>query len=233
MSELAVSILRGEEWAEYLVPLQRHQTVLDLVTWIQRHRDPSLAYRFACRVGMCGSCAMTVNGRPRWTCRTRVEDVAENAHLRLEPLANFPVIKDLTVDMEPFFQQHERAVARFFPGGGDGDFACVSPGSPARQRADAGIECIGCGVCAAACETVAAFPGYLGPAALNRVWTLVNDSRDGAGRARLAAVAGDFGAHGCASHQECSEVCPKHLDLAGAIAALKRTAFRAALTGGR
>jgi len=233
MAELAVSILRGNDWAEYRVPLMRHQTVLDLVTWIQRHRDPSLAYRFACRVGMCGSCAMTVNGRPRWTCRTRVEEVAEDGRLRLAPLANFPVIKDLAVDMEPFFARHEKAAARFVPGGGDGDFARIRPDSPERRRADAGIECIGCGVCAAACETVAAFPDYLGPAALNRAWTLVNDRRDAAGGARLLAVAGDLGAHGCASHQECSEVCPKHLDPAGAIAGLKRAAFWSVLKGGR
>jgi len=225
MAELAVSILRGDEWAEYRVPLIGRQTVLDVVTWIQRHLDPSLAYRFACRVGMCGSCAMTVNGRPRWTCRTRVEEVAVDGRLRLAPLANFPVIKDLAVDMEPFFASHQAAMGAFVPGGGDGDFARIRPSSTARRRADAGIECIGCGICVAACETSAAFAGYLGPAALNRAWTLVNDRRDGARAARLAAVAGDDGAHGCASHQDCVVACPKHLDPAGAIAGLKRASL--------
>src|SRR4051812_2207266 len=76
----------------FTVPRQPSQTVLDVVTYIQRRLDPSLAYRFACRVGMCGSCAMTVNGKPRWTCRTHVADVAKEGRLDIAPLANLPVV---------------------------------------------------------------------------------------------------------------------------------------------
>jgi fumarate reductase iron-sulfur subunit len=85
-SELKVSLWRGRESGRYqvfAVPLRANQTVLDVVTYVQRHLDPTLAYRFACRVGMCGSCAMTVNGRPRWTCRTRVSKVVEDGGIEI------------------------------------------------------------------------------------------------------------------------------------------------------
>src|SRR5215475_12661210 len=142
-SELTVSLWRGAQegrYESYNVPLRENQTVLDVVTFVQRHLDPTLSYRFACRVGVCGSCAMTVNGRPRWTCRTHVASVAAGGRLEIGPLANLPVIKDLATD--------------------------------------AAIECINCGVCHAACDTVRWNADYLGPAALNRAWSLVNDQRD-------------------------------------------------------
>src|SRR5262249_43184613 len=97
--------------------------------------------------------------------------------------------------------------------------------------ADAGIECIGCAVCYASCDVVALNPGYLGPAALNRAWTLVNDERDAGNDARLRAVAGDAGCHACHSHQSCALACPKEIDPTSAIAGLKRATARAALRG--
>ena len=107
----------------------------------------------------------------------------------------------------------------------------MAPGSKARRRADAGIECINCAVCYAACDVVAWNKDYLGPAALNRAWTLVNDSRDGAGPARLRAVAGDAGCHACHSHQSCLEYCPMELNPTAAIAGLKRAVLSGALKG--
>ena len=86
---LQVEIWRGTEtgsFQAFAIPRREHQTVLDVVTEIQREHDATLSYRFACRVGMCGSCAMVVNGRPRWTCRTRVREVVDGERLRLEPL---------------------------------------------------------------------------------------------------------------------------------------------------
>jgi succinate dehydrogenase iron-sulfur subunit len=232
---LRVSVWRGTEsghLADYAVPARESQTVLDVVSYIQRHLDPTLAYRFACRVGMCGSCAMTVNGRPRWTCRTHVRKVARGDRLELRPLENLPVIKDLAVDMTQFFDKWARARGAFAPASELGaDLARVPPGSRARREASAGIECIGCGVCYAACDVVTWNPDFLGPAALNRAWTLVNDVRDGANPARLAAVAGDAGCHACHSQQSCVERCPKHLDPTAAIAGLKRATAKAALAG--
>ena len=103
---LDVAIWRGQEdgkFQSFAVPRREHQTVLDVVTEVQRHFDPTLSYRFACRVGMCGSCAMVVNGRPRWTCRTRVSEVVDGNSLQLEPLRNLTIVKDLTVEMTDFF----------------------------------------------------------------------------------------------------------------------------------
>jgi len=231
-----VTIRRGDAGASrevsYTVPAQPRQTVLDLVTHIQRHLDRSLAYRFACRVGVCGSCAMTVNGRPRWTCRTQAQNAAVGGRIALAPLANLPVIRDLATDMTAFFDKWQKAGGRFVPSADAAqDFAVVAPGTPERRAVDAGIECIGCGVCHAACDVVRWNPDYLGPAALNRAWTLVNDVRDADHRGRLAAVAGDAGCHACHSQQGCVEHCPKHLSPTAAIAGLKRLTLRAALKG--
>jgi len=235
MPTLNVSIWRGREqggYVDYEVPRHASQTVLDVVTHVQRHLEPSLAYRFACRVGMCGSCAMSVNGVARWTCRTHVADVAVGDHLQVAPLANLPVVKDLVTDMREFFDKWARARGTFRGlSTRDDDFARVPPASPARKLADAGIECIGCGVCYASCDVVAWRPDFLGPAALNRAWTLVNDERDVAQHERLRAVAGDAGCHACHTQGSCVERCPKHLAPAAAIAGLKRVSARAAMRG--
>lgn len=232
---LSVSVWRGAEkgrFVEYNVPRRDNQTVLDAVTYIQRKLDPTLAYRFACRVGMCGSCAMTVNGVPRWTCRTHVTKVANRNRLKLEPLRNLKVIKDLAVDMGEFFDKLARAGGAFKPSSTRAaDFARVEPDSPERRSADAAIECIGCGVCYSACDVVAWNREYLGPAALNRAWSLVNDVRDAGNAGRLVAVAGDAGCHACHSHQSCRQWCPKHLNPTASIAGLKRAAAGAALKG--
>ena len=235
MSVLHVSVWRGDEsgrFQEFEVPRLESQTVLDVVTHIQRRLDPTLAYRYACRVGMCGSCAMTVNGRARWTCRTHVSSVASAGRLEIAPLSNLPVIRDLVTDMTAFFDKWAKARGRFEGARTRKDeFARVAPASAERRQADAGIECIGCGVCYASCDVVAWNPGYLGPAALNRAWTLVNDERDTGNRARLAAVAGDAGCHACHTHMSCSERCPKQISPTVAIAGLKRAAALAALRG--
>ena len=235
MSTLQVSVWRGAasgEYRSYEVPRHASQTVLDLVTHIQRAIDPTLSYRFACRVGMCGSCAMTVNGVARWTCRTHVAKVAENDRIQIAPLANLPVVKDLVADMSGFFDKWARARGQFAPSATRKDeFARVSPASPERREANAGIECIGCGVCYASCDVVSWNPDYLGPAALNRAWTLVNDVRDGAQGERLRAVAGDAGCHACHTHMSCTERCPKQISPTAGIAGLKRAVMKAALKG--
>ena len=236
-SALSVDVWRGGAegfFQTFAVPRRPNQTVLDVVTEIQRDQDPTLAYRFACRVGMCGSCAMVVNGRPRWTCRVRVEIAAERGVLRLEPLRNLPVVKDLAVDMADFFDKWRDARGSFEPGPAPAkDFALVPPASRERQAADEGIECIGCGVCYSACDVVAWNKDYLGPAALNRAWTLVNDVRDQGLAARLDAVSGDAGCQACHTHMNCTNFCPKAIAPTYSIAGLKRAVLRRALGGRR
>ena len=214
---LEVKIWRGKESGEFVsydVPRLESQTVLDVVTHIQRHIDPGLSYRYACRVGMCGSCAMTVNGKARWTCRTHVAKVKEG--------------DILVTDMTEFFDKWAGAKGRFK---GERtrheDFALVEPDSKERRAADAGIECIGCSICYSSCDVVSWRPEFLGPAALNRAWTLVNDVRDVERDARLLAVSGDAGCHACHTQGSCTERCPKQLAPTAAISGLKRLSIMA------
>jgi fumarate reductase iron-sulfur subunit len=233
---LSVEVWRGGAegggFQRFEVPRRESQTVLDVVTYIQRHLDPTLSYRFACRVGMCGSCAMTVNGAPRWTCRTHVDKVAADGKLAIGPLGNLPIVKDLVADMREFFDKWAAARGQFKGRATrHEEFARVEPRSRARREADAGIECIGCGVCYAACDVVKWNRDYLGPAALNRAWTLVNDARDAGQAERLAAVAGDAGCHSCHTMMSCTEHCPKKLSPTRSIAGLKRATIGLALRG--
>lgn len=224
---LQVTIRRGNATAGrdecYEVPAYDNQTVLDVVSWVQQNVEPSLAYRFACRVGMCGSCAMMVNGVPRWTCRTHINKVLDGNAVRIEPLRNLPVIRDLAVDMDPFFDKwvaaegvHHGSLTR------DDPIEAIDTETDGRKAANAGIECINCSVCYAACDTVTGNADYLGPAALNRAWTLLNDARDAGRVAILDAVSDRGGCHNCHSMGSCTAYCPNDLDPMTAIAGLKR-----------
>lgn len=235
-ASMQVRVWRGDEsgtFRTYEVPRLPSQTVLDIVTYIQRNLDESLSYRFACRVGMCGSCAMNVNGVARWTCRTHVDKVVgSDGTLELAPLRNLPVIKDLVCDMRTFFDKWAEARGYFHPTKTRADdFEPISPESKQRRLAEAGIECIGCGVCYSSCDVVSWRPDYLGPAALNRAWTLVNDPRDGAQQQRLQAVAGDAGCHACHTQMSCTERCPKGIAPTASISGLKRATALAAWKG--
>ena len=233
---IKVSVWRGGAegaFQPFEVPRHASQTVLDVVTHIQRVLDPTLAYRFACRVGMCGSCAMTVNGVARWTCRTHIDKaIGKKNEITLEPLRNLPVIRDLVTDMREFFDKWARAKGSF-----QGtrtrhdDFARISPDTDDRKKIDAAIECIGCGVCYSSCDVVSQNPDYLGPAALNRAWTLIKDERDVKTIERLRAVAGDAGCHSCHTHMSCTERCPKQISPTAGIAGLKRAVAAVALRG--
>jgi fumarate reductase iron-sulfur subunit len=134
--------------------------------------------------------------------------------------------------MREFFDKWARAKGQFSSARTKhDDFARVSPDSADRKQVDAGIECIGCAVCYSGCDVVAWNPDYLGPAALNRAWTLVKDVREERNAERLTAVAGDAGCHACHTHMSCTERCPKHISPTAAIAGLKREVAKAALKG--
>ena len=237
-SMMNVSIWRESDgdgrFETYDVPVQENQTVLDVVAYVQQAIDPTLSYRFACRVGMCGSCAMMVNGAPRWTCRTHVSKVLKNSELEIAPLRNLPVIKDLATDMDPFFEKWVAAEAVFKPTATRHDpMAPINPEDPDRVAASAAIECINCAVCYAACDVVAANDDYFGPAALNRSWSLLNDSRDGGQAERLAAVGSNGGCFNCHSQQGCVQYCPNELNPTVSIAGLKRASTKSLFGRGR
>ena len=232
---LKVRIWRGAgdegRYETFDVPVLESQTILDVVSYIQQYMDASLTYRFACRVGMCGSCAMMVNGVPRWTCRTHMKKITDKAgSLTIAPLRNLPVIKDLVVDMDVFFDKWVRAEAVHHPTRSiEQGVQLVDEETAERQAANAAIECINCAVCYAACDVVASNPEYLGPAALNRAWSLVNDVRDGGREAILEAVSGTGGCHNCHSQQSCQKYCPNELNPTASIAGLKRETAKFAL----
>ena len=231
LAELDVSVWRGAgasgEYQAFRVPAQENQTILDVVAWIQQNLDATLSYRFACRVGMCGSCAMMVNGIPRWTCRTHVKAATSDSKLTIAPLRNLPVIKDLATDMDPFFDKWIAAEGVHHPTRSrDDGIEQIDPQDSERAEANAGIECINCSICYAACDTVAGNADYLGPAALQRAWTLYNDARDAGRTTILDAVSGTGGCHNCHSQGSCSHHCPNDLNPMAAIAGLKRETMR-------
>jgi len=235
---LDVTISRGiaeiSSHQTFEVPAYDNQTVLDVVSWIQQNEDPTLSYRFACRVGMCGSCAMMVNGEPRWTCRTHVKKVLDGNKLLIEPLRNLPVVKDLAADMDPFFNKWVSAEGLHHPTRSrHEEIERIDPQDHNREKSNAGIECINCAVCYSACDTVANNADYLGPAALQRAWTVYNDAKNADRAAILEAVSGNGGCHSCHSMGSCSHYCPNELDPMSAIAGFKRETAKSFFKRGR
>lgn len=209
----------------YRVPRLDKMTVLDALAYIQRHHDRSMAFRFACRLGMCGTCTVMVNGIPRWACRTSLERLGTE-RLQITPLQHLPVIKDVLVDYAPFVDKYRAAMPFFAPDPDANDTAPIAPASRERRAIDPHLECITCGACYASCTMLSHDPDYLGPAALNRAFTLVRDSRDTVRAERLAAVGGEHGCWRCHSLYNCTEVCPKHISPTQAIKGLKRDIVR-------
>lgn len=221
-----------ERWQEFPVTPGPDTTVLDALVEIQRTRDPSLAFRYACRVGMCGSCALVVGGRERWACRTRLAGLPGPDPLTVRPLYHFPLLRDLVVDLAPLAARQRAAGAAFRPGPAPGGPAGI-PGTSAERRAiDAAIECIGCGMCLSACTMVAHNPRFPGPAALTRAFTLQRDRRDGGRAERWDRLGGDDGLPRCHGQGGCTAVCPMGLEPSRAIGRLKRMAVARLLRPG-
>jgi fumarate reductase iron-sulfur subunit len=214
---------RSPQFIDFTVPLQEKMTVLDALAWVQTHEAHDLAFRYACRVGMCGTCSVVINGREGWACRTLVEDLNTDV-ITVEPLRHLTVVKDLVVDMRPFLAKFDSVVGHFVPveEGRSDDFARIASQSKERLMIDPNIQCISCGACYSACTMVYWDKDYLGPAALNRAATLVMDSRDKAGDRRLDLIDGEHGCWRCHSQISCTEVCPMELRPSEAIAYLKR-----------
>jgi fumarate reductase iron-sulfur subunit len=199
--------------------------VLDALVEIQRRQDPTLAFRYACRVGMCGSCAMVVNGRERWACRTRLATLPAGP-VTVRPLYHFPLLRDLVVDMAPFTAKLRDVGAALAPAPDAEPYALIPAGSAERRDIDPAIECIGCGMCVSACTMVAHNPRFPGPAALNRAFTLARDSRDAGGEARWAVLLSDDALARCHGQGNCTEVCPMGLAPTTSIIRLRQLATR-------
>lgn len=212
-------------WQEYPVAAAADTTVLDALVEIQRRRDPTLAFRYACRVGMCGSCGMVVNGRERWACRTRLGTLGAGPVV-VRPLYHFPLLRDLVVDMAPFNVRLRSVGAAFRPASTPAASPAIAGDGPERREIDAAIECIGCGLCVSACTMVAHNPRFPGPAALNRAFTLQRDSRDGGSADRWSVLLGDDALARCHGQGTCTEVCPMGLSPTASIIRLRQMGTR-------
>jgi succinate dehydrogenase / fumarate reductase iron-sulfur subunit len=210
--------------AAYRVPLKRGMTVLEGLYYIKENLDQSLTWRSSCRMGVCGSCGMLVNGVPRLACNTQILEVARR-RLTLGPLPNFDIIRDLVPDLASMFDKHLE-VSPFIQRADEADLN--SPEGEYYQSPE-DLEhylqfsfCIKCGCCMAACPTLATDARYLGPMPLTQALRYNNDSRDGAAQERAGAIGSRRGAFRCHYAGECSRVCPKGVDPAKAIQLLKR-----------
>lgn len=213
------------EFESYQVPVSESTSVLDGLFHIQENSGENLSFRFSCRQGVCGSCSMEINGAPRLACQTPVSDL-EDEVIRVRPMYNLPVIKDLIVDMEPFFDSYRGASIGFESEDLDeeSDPAVIPPDSREREIIDPRTDCVGCGACFSGCSV--AGDTYLGPAAINRALTLIEDSRDDMNEERLERLMESDGVWGCHTQGNCSDVCPKDIPVSKGIQYLKREAVK-------
>lgn len=204
-------------------------TVLDALFHVQREMDGSLGFRCACRVGMCGTCALQVNRVPRLACSTRVQNLKSQT-VTLEPLPHYPIIKDVAVSLEPFFAQWRRARPAFRPKNESATaLALIGAESKFQQLAPAKRDCITCGACYSACSVVGMNRQYLGPAAINRAFLRWLDPRDAAGEERRRVLDRDLdGVWRCHTQFNCTAVCPRGIDLTDSIVRIKRALLRPA-----
>jgi fumarate reductase iron-sulfur subunit len=168
---------------------------------------------------------MVINGRERWACRTLLSKLSRGP-VTVRPLYNFPLIRDLVVDMAPIKDKMLATRAVFVPKRAteDGGFAQIGPDTRERRAVDSGIECIGCGMCVSACTMVGHDARFPGPAALNRVFTLQRDSRDGAHSERGTALLSEDVLARCHGQANCTDVCPMEISPTDSILALRRRA---------
>lgn len=207
---------------ELEIPDPAVTTILDVLIRLQKEQDPTLAFRYACRVNMCGSCGMVINGREGLACKTNVADLPAKRPITLRPLNHFPVIKDLVTDMGPFFDSYEADLPFFEPKDSGSEPAVIKPDSPERLAIGLNTECIACGCCVSSCTMVNNHPDYSGPASLNRAFTLLLDSRDGLHEQRLNRVLA--ACYHCRTEFNCTEVCPKEISGTRAIKFIQRLA---------
>jgi fumarate reductase iron-sulfur subunit len=214
---------------EYAVPLRADWAVLDGLNYIKDELDGTLSYRWSCRMGICGSCGAMINGEPKLTCATFLTAYAPGP-IRIEPLANFPVIRDLVVELTDFLtklgkvkpwiiRDEEQPVE-------DGEYMQT----PAQLDEYKQFSmCINCMLCYSACPVYGLDPKFLGPAAIALAQRYNLDSRDDGEHVRLTVLSQPEGVWGCTYVGECSRACPKGVDPAGAIQRYKLTAAMAAV----
>lgn len=201
----------------YEVPFRKDWVILDALNYVKDYLDGSLSFRWSCRMGVCGSCGMMVNGTPVLTCATFLEKYLPGP-IRVEPLVNFPIVRDLVIDMTDFMhklkrvkpwiiREEEKPVA-------EGEYL-QTPDQLSQYKQYS--MCINCLLCYSACPIVGLEPGFLGPAAIALAQRYNLDNRDEGKKQRMEILQQDDGIYECTFVGECSVVCPKSVDPAGAI----------------
>jgi succinate dehydrogenase iron-sulfur subunit len=207
----------GPTYQTYEVPFRPDWVVLDALNHIKDTMDGTLTFRWSCRMGVCGSCGMMVNGVPKLTCAAFLRDYVPRT-IRVEPLANFPVERDLVINLEDFMKKLESVrpwiIRKEERPLSEGE-TLQSPGELAKYKQFS--MCINCMLCYAACPVYGHEEGFLGPAALALAQRYNMDSRDEGREQRKDVIFAHDGIWHCTFVGECSVVCPKHVDPAGAI----------------
>ena len=211
---------REPHFDTFEVPLREGLTVLEALFDILENQDGSLAFRYACRGAVCGSCAMYINGSYLLACQAQVAAFFPR-ELTIGPMPHFPVIKDLVVDMTEFFRKYEQIMPFLVAQSAPPEKERVQT-LEQRQAINEMVDCILCGCCYSSCPTVWTDKEYLGPAALTKAYRFLADSRDDAARERLSIVAGGDGIWRCHTIFNCAEACPKRINPTWSIQQLKR-----------
>jgi succinate dehydrogenase/fumarate reductase iron-sulfur protein len=198
-------------------------TILDGLFQIQQTQDNTLSFRYSCRLAMCGSCAVVVNGKEGLACKTMLREMPPGT-ITVAPLRHVPIVIDLTVDLKRLIRKLRKMEPYFVPKSDSREPAIIRPDSKERRTIALNTECIACGSCISSCTMMHWDPDYLGPMNLNRVFCLIADSRDADGD-RLSKIAGENGIYRCHMEFNCTDVCPKHLSPTRGIHYLKRQMF--------
>jgi succinate dehydrogenase / fumarate reductase iron-sulfur subunit len=211
-------------YKKYKFEVEHGMTVLDGLFHIQRKMDGSIAFRSSCREGVCGSCAMHIGGKYRLACETQIAGLGRTVTIR--PLGHMPIIKDLIVDMKPFWDKYELIRPYLMPGDPDPIDSERVQTEDQRKKINDLVDCILCGACTASCSVTATNPEYLGPAALMKTNRFIQDSRDNAVEERLRLSANENGAFRCHTIFSCQYVCPKDLNPQASIAEIQELALK-------
>ena len=196
-------------WQEFSLKLEQSATILDALIIIREEIDGSLALRCSCRSAICGSCAMRVNGKAVLACKTRIEDVSDKSRpISIEPAGIMPVIKDLVVDMDLFWNKVKEITPWLETEGVEPKEEYIASNDSMVNLASV-MNCIMCGACVSDCTALEVDPNFLGPAALAKAYRFVGDPRDDADSARLGELNEYGGVWDCTRCYMCVEVCPK------------------------
>lgn len=200
------------------VPFTADTSVLEALNHIKDHLDPSLSHRWSCRMAICGSCGMMIDGEPKLSCRTFLRDYASKGELELRAMDNFPVERDLVADISTFIDHLTTVKPYLISAGEQSPSAGENLQTPLEMaRYHAFSQCINCGLCYAACPQFGRNPEFLGPAALTLAQRYNLDSRDAGKDQRMTYLNAEDGVWSCTFVGYCSEVCPKDVDPAAAI----------------